>query len=116
MGQKQIWERPPINAESYVPPAVRGGIVDQRRSCSGGDRFWRCVYCGNPPGNNKMGRWGRACSGCKGSLTRMLRSGKYGPTYARATADRLRRMVYDHLTGKWVDGTDGVQGRLPARH
>jgi len=67
---------------------------------------WRCRYCGNPAANNKQGQWGQACSGCKGSLTRMLRSGKYGPTYAKATKKRLMGMVYDHLTGKWVDDED----------
>jgi len=36
----------------------------------------------------------------------MLRSGKYGPTYAKATKKRLMGMVYDHLTGKWVDDED----------
>ena len=61
-----------------------------------------CRYCGNPPANNKQGQWGRACSGCKGSLTRMLRSGKYGPTYAKATKERLKAMTYDHMTAKWV--------------
>ena len=62
-------------------------------------RALRCRYCGNPPANNKQGQWGRACSGCKGSLTRMLRSGT-------ATKERLLGMVYDHLTGKWVDDAD----------
>jgi len=33
----------------------------------------------------------------------MLRSGKYGPTYAKATKERLLGMVYDHLTGKWIE-------------
>jgi len=69
-------------------------------------RTWRCRYCGNPPANNKQGQWGRACSGCKGSLTRMLRSGKYGRTYTKATKERLLGMVKDHLTGKWVDDAD----------
>ena len=64
-------------------------------------RAWRCRYCGNPPANNKQGQWGRACSGCKGSLTRMLRSGKYGPTYAKATKERLMGMVYDWVSGRW---------------
>jgi hypothetical protein len=80
--------------------------VDQRRARMATDLVWLCRYCGGPPANNKQGRWGRACSGCKGSLTRMLRSGKYGPTYAKATGDRLLRMVYDHYTGKWVDASD----------
>jgi hypothetical protein len=62
-----------------------------------------CRYCGNPAANNKQSQWGRACSGCKGSLTRMLRSGKYGPTHAKATKERLKGMVYDNLYGKWVD-------------
>ena len=69
-------------------------------------RAWRCRYCGNPPANNKLGQWGRACSGCKGSLTRMLRSGNYGRTYAKATKERLMGMVYDHRTAKWVDDAD----------
>ena len=64
-------------------------------------RSLRCQYCGNPPANNKQGQWGRACSGCKGSLTRMLRSGKYGPTYAKATKKRLLAMIYNHRTAKW---------------
>ena len=64
----------------------------------------QCRYCGNPAAYNKQGQWGRACSGCKGSLTRMLRSGKYGLTYAKATRERLLGMVYDNLTGKWQDG------------
>ena len=29
-----------------------------------------------------------------------------GPTYAKATKKRLMGMVYDHLTGKWVDDED----------
>jgi len=61
----------------------------------------RCRYCGLPV-RNKQGRWGFACSGCKGSLTRMLRSGKYGPTYAKATRERLWRMRYDPVSSKWV--------------
>jgi hypothetical protein len=60
---------------------------------------WRCRYCGNPPANNKQGQWGQACSGCKGSLTRMLRSGT-------ATKERLMGMVYDHLSGQWVDDAE----------
>ena len=36
----------------------------------------------------------------------MLRSGKYGPTYAKATKERLMGMVYDHLTAKWIDDAD----------
>mgnify|MGYP005829355023 CR=1 len=63
----------------------------------------RCQYCGLPAAYNKQGQWGRACSGCKGSLTKMLRSGKYGPTYAKDTKERLRRMRYDPFSSKWVD-------------
>jgi len=66
----------------------------------------RCRYCGRPPAKNKQGRWGRACSGCKGGLTRMLRSGKYGQTYVKATRERLMGMVYDWPTGKWVERTE----------
>ena len=62
-----------------------------------------CRYCGHPPAKNKQGQWGRSCSGCKGSLTRMLRSGKYGQTYVKATKERLRGMVYDWRTAKWVE-------------
>ena len=60
-----------------------------------------CRYCGLPV-RNKQGKWGLACAGCKGSLTRMLRSGKHGPTYAKATRERLWRMRYDPVSSKWV--------------
>ena len=33
----------------------------------------------------------------------MLRSGKYGPTYAKATKERLMGMVYDPAAVRWVD-------------
>jgi len=62
----------------------------------------RCRYCDRPAAFNKQGQWGQACSGCKGSLTRMLRSGRYGPTYAKATKERLRAMRYDWGTRKWA--------------
>ena len=35
-----------------------------------------------------------ACAGCKGTLTRWLRSRKY-------TRDELLTMRYDHFTSKW---------------
>ena len=65
-----------------------------------GDR--RCTYCDLPLDvRNKQGQWGMfTCSGCKSSLTRMLRSGKHGPTYAKSTKDRLRKARY--INGKWV--------------
>ena len=66
----------------------------------------RCRYCGVYAARNKQGIWGMACSGCKGSLTRRLRSGNYGPTYAKATKERLMATRYDHLTNKWVEGLD----------
>ena len=66
----------------------------------------RCPYCDRPAAHNKQGQWGRACSGCKGSLTRMLRSGKYGPTYAQATKEKLKAMRYDWLTEKWITPLD----------
>jgi hypothetical protein len=62
-----------------------------------------CRCCGRPAAQNKQGRWGVACSGCKGSLTRMLRSGKYGATYAKGTRERLMGMRYDWGTGRWED-------------
>ena len=62
-----------------------------------------CTYCGVPAAQNKQGQWGVACSGCKGSLTRRLRSGKYGPTYDKATKERLMRTRYDWTTGKWEE-------------
>lgn len=61
----------------------------------------RCPYCGRPAAQNKQGKWGRACSGCKGSLTRMLRSGKYGPAYAKETRGRLKRAHYNWEAAKW---------------
>ena len=65
-----------------------------------GDR--RCTYCDLPLDvRNKQGQWGIfTCSGCKGSLTRMLRSGKYGPTYSKNTKERLLQARY--ISGKWV--------------
>ena len=36
----------------------------------------------------------------------MLRSGKYGPTYVKATRERLMGMVYDWPTGKGVERTE----------
>ena len=63
--------------------------------------FGDCRYCSRPAAQNKQGRWGVACSGCKGSLTRMLRSGT-------ATKERLLGMVYDHLTAKWVDPEESL--------
>ncbi len=65
------------------------------------DFFGRCPYCQGPAAHNKQGKWGRACSGCKGSLTTMLRSGKYGPTYSPHTRERLRRARYDWEVRKW---------------
>ena len=56
----------------------------------------RCRYCGVSASYKKQGQWGLACSGCKGSLTRMLRSGK-------ATKERLMRTRYDWTTGKWEE-------------
>ena len=91
-------------------------ILMQIRGQMGERGTWRCQYCGSPPfvvgdgafppAGNKQGEWGRACSGCKGALTRMLRSGKFGPTYAKATKDRLMAMVYDRRSGKWADTAD----------
>ena len=66
----------------------------------------RCRYCGIPAAQNKQGQWGKACIGCKGSLTRRLRSGNYGPTYAKETKERLKQMRYDNWKGKWVEGLD----------
>jgi hypothetical protein len=68
--------------------------------------FTRCQYCGVEAARNKQGQWGQACSGCKGSLTRRLRSGNYGPTYAKATKERLMATRYDRRTDKWVEGLD----------
>ena len=64
--------------------------------------YGSCVYCGVPAARNKQGAWGKACSGCKGSLTRMLRSGKYGPTYDFETRKKLRQARYDWEQRKWV--------------
>jgi hypothetical protein len=36
----------------------------------------------------------------------MLRSGKYGPTYAKATKEKLKAMRYDWLTEKWITPLD----------
>jgi len=66
--------------------------------------FTRCRYCGVDAARNKQGQWGQACSGCKASLTRRLRSGNYGPTYAKATKERLMATRYDYRTGKWIEG------------
>ena len=63
---------------------------------------WDCIYCGTIAAYNKQGQWGVACSGCKGSLTRMLRSGRYGDTYKRATKERLKAARYNWDTGKWI--------------
>jgi len=63
-----------------------------------------CRYCGLPAANNKQGQWGLACSGCKGSLTTRLRSGKYGPTYDKTTKERLMATRYNPNTGKWIEG------------
>ena len=62
----------------------------------------RCCYCERPAAYNKQGQWGHACSGCKASLTKMLRSGKYGPTYDKATKARLCQARYDWDSHKWV--------------
>ena len=64
----------------------------------------RCRYCGYPAARNKQGQWGLACSGCKGSLTRRLRSGKYGPTYANETKERLKQTRYDNWKEEWIEG------------
>jgi hypothetical protein len=66
--------------------------------------FIRCRYCGLDAENNKQGQWGRACRSCKGSLTRRLRSGNYGPTYAKATKERLMATRLDPRTNKWMEG------------
>ena len=53
----------------------------------------RCKYCDAPVGSfNKAGKWFGACTGCKISLTKMLRSGKY-------TKDKLLNMRWK--MGKW---------------
>ena len=66
----------------------------------------RCRYCGVSASYKKQGQWGLACSGCKGSLTRRLRGGKYGPPDDKATIEGLIRTRYDWRTGKWVEGLD----------
>jgi ribosomal protein L37AE/L43A len=62
----------------------------------------RCPYCGSYAAPNKQGIWAPACSGCKGSLTKMLRSGKYGPTYNKATKARLLKARYSFRTRRWT--------------
>ena len=64
--------------------------------------FGKCVYCGLPAAFNKQGRWGSACSGCKGALTRMLRSGHYGLTYTKSTKELLKRVRWDWRNKKWI--------------
>ena len=71
--------------------------------------FTRCRFCGVYAARNKQGQWGNesghgVCSGCKGSLTRRLRSGKHGPADAKQTKERLRRTRYDWRTKKWIEG------------
>ena len=67
-----------------------------------GYKFWNCWYCGAPRPLNKQGQWGIACSGCKGSLTKRLRSGDYGHTYAKETRELLKQTRYDPESRKWV--------------
>ena len=68
-----------------------------------------CDYCGIPAAHNKQGVWGPACSGCKGSLTRMLRSGRYGSPYAGNTKRRLRTARYDWISNQWIVPTNASQ-------
>ena len=106
-----------LNKNRYISRGLFGDFWGNFGGILG--EFWRqvqmehlqgnCRYCGIPAAYNKQGQWGRACSGCKGSLTKMLRSGKYGPTYEKATKERLLDMVYDHLAGKWIDHSKGEE-------
>ena len=61
----------------------------------------RCRYCSRPAAYNKQGIWGRACSGCKASLTKMYRSGNWGRTYDKRTKARLMASRYDWPTRRW---------------
>jgi len=54
----------------------------------------RCRYC-TIPIRSKSGIWGRGCAGCKGTLTRWLRSGKY-------TKAQLLGATYSWETEKWT--------------
>ena len=64
--------------------------------------YEKCQFCGLPAEHNKQGNWSPACRGCKGSLTRMLRSGKYGDTYNRQTKRRLMMARYNWDNRKWI--------------
>ena len=55
---------------------------------------FRCKYCDVPIRPNKQGVWGYACSVCKGTLTRMLRSGA-------ASKESLLRARYDWVAAEW---------------
>jgi len=61
----------------------------------------RCQFCGLPAEHNKQGIWAPACRGCKISLTKMLRSGKYGETYNPTTKQRLLKSHYNWQSRKW---------------
>ena len=64
--------------------------------------YEKCQYCGVPAEQNKQGNWAPACRGCKASLTKMLRSGKYGDTYNKQTKMRLLAARYDWNSHKWI--------------
>ena len=58
-----------------------------------------CTYCEMPGQHSKGGPWGYACVGCKGTLTKWFRSGKYDKV-------TLKSARYDAIKG-WVIGEDG---------
>ena len=70
----------------------------------------RCNYCNTPINGNKQGFWGNACTGCKISLTKMLRSGKHGHTYLQSTRERLKNAQYDWHHHRWI-----IQSETPIK-
>lgn len=77
----------------------------------------KCQYCHITTNINKQGVWGDACSGCKTSLTKMLRDGRFGSTYDSKTKRRLLQAQFDWTTRKWVvpEATVNVSAHNAAR-
>ena len=94
--------------ENIVLPFITPRELMEMPEPSGWEPNWKiienCRYCGYYSEGNTQGRWGVACSGCKGSLTKRLRSGKYGPRNAKATKERLMATRYEYTTRKWTEG------------
>lgn len=57
--------------------------------------FFNCKYCGITIQPNKQGIWGWACSSCKSTLTKRLRSGKY-------TKQQLLNAKYNWEKSEWM--------------